>query len=167
MRNLLLLGLLVGGAFMAGWFTIERDGDRTRIEINKTEIRQDTRQAIERGREFIDQQEQDRSAGSNPVQGAGYNAPVNYETSGYPPNNYSNGNYGNQSTYPVSTTASGYPPANYPPSHYAPANYAPANYAPANPETANYGTASYPQQSQQQFQPQQRWNNAPPWEQNR
>jgi len=47
---------------MAGWFTIERDGDRTRIEINKSEIRSDTRQAIDRGRQYIDQREQERLA---------------------------------------------------------------------------------------------------------
>ncbi|MEM9367461.1 MAG: hypothetical protein AAGD07_15830 [Planctomycetota bacterium] len=60
MRTLLLLGLAIGGAFMAGWFTIERDGDRTRIEINKSEIRSDTRQAIDKGRDYLDQREQQR-----------------------------------------------------------------------------------------------------------
>lgn len=60
MRTLLLLGLAIGGAFMAGWFTIERDGDRTRIEINKSEIRSDTRQAIDKGRDYLDKREQEQ-----------------------------------------------------------------------------------------------------------
>lgn len=99
MRTLLFLGLGVVGAFMAGWFTIEREGDRTRIEINKTEIRADTRQAIDKGKDFLDQREQDRLAqqqqpigygqgqaqGQTPwgnpngaVQGAGYAQPAPY-----------------------------------------------------------------------------------------
>lgn len=53
MRNLIILALLLAGAFLAGWFTINRDGDRTTIEINRTEIRQDAREAIDRGREFL------------------------------------------------------------------------------------------------------------------
>ena len=50
--------MLLVGAFMAGWFKINRDGERTTIEINRTEIRGDTRKAIDRGREFLDRHEQ-------------------------------------------------------------------------------------------------------------
>lgn len=70
MRTLLLIGLALGGAFMAGWFTIERDGDRTRIEINKTEVRSDARQAIDRGRELLEQRE--RLARENQSQPGGW-----------------------------------------------------------------------------------------------
>lgn len=100
MRTLLLLGLAIGGAFMAGWFTIEREGDQTRIGINKAEIRSDARQAIDKGRDLLDKREQEALArqqqnanfnnGSNgwppqtaPVQGAAYNAPTPYNPNGY------------------------------------------------------------------------------------
>jgi regulatory protein YycI of two-component signal transduction system YycFG len=53
MRNLFIIALLILGAFLAGWFTVNRDGERTTIEINKSEIRQDTKQVIERGKEFL------------------------------------------------------------------------------------------------------------------
>ena len=42
---------------MAGWFKVNRDGERTTIEINRNEIRSDAKQAIERGREFLDNHE--------------------------------------------------------------------------------------------------------------
>lgn len=60
MRNLLILGMLACGAFFAGWFTIERDGDRTRIEINKAEIKGDIGSLKERGREYLDRQDERR-----------------------------------------------------------------------------------------------------------
>ena len=62
MRNLLVLGLMIGGAFMAGWFTIDREGDRTTIEIDRSEIRGDARKAIDKGRELLDQRERERAA---------------------------------------------------------------------------------------------------------
>ncbi|SMP74776.1 hypothetical protein SAMN06265222_11833 [Neorhodopirellula lusitana] len=134
MRTLLLLGLAIGGAFMAGWFTIERDGDRTRIEINKTEIRSDARQAIDKGRDILDKREQDQLAAQqggynanptspntgnwppqaapmqNGVQGAGYAGPANYPQNGYPQQQPQYGQqpqnqYGNQPSY-----NSNYPP---------------------------------------------------------
>jgi len=76
MRTVLLIALAAGGAFLAGWFTVERDGDRTRIEINKSEIRSDARQAIDRGREILDQRERERWAREN----GGYDA-----NGGWPP----------------------------------------------------------------------------------
>lgn len=82
MRNLLLLGLAVGGAFMAGWFTIERDGDRTRIEINKNEIRSDARQAIDRGRQYIDQREQERVAAQQEMSGGAWPQQSQFPQSG-------------------------------------------------------------------------------------
>lgn len=112
MRTLLLLGFAVGGAFMAGWFTIDRNDGRTLIEINKDEIRADTRQAIDKGRDLLEKREQERlarqqqSGGGFPdqatwpqqgdwasqsggVQGTGYAGPVPYSAqtpySGQPP----------------------------------------------------------------------------------
>ncbi len=58
MRNLFIIGMLLVGAFMAGWFKVNRDGERTTIEINRSEIRGDARNAIDRGREFLDRREQ-------------------------------------------------------------------------------------------------------------
>ncbi|QDV68460.1 hypothetical protein Poly24_21690 [Rosistilla carotiformis] len=56
MRNIFILGILVVAAFMAGWFTIDRDGEQTTIKINRDEIRQDAKVAIERGKEYLDRQ---------------------------------------------------------------------------------------------------------------
>ena len=53
MRNLFILTLVLVGAFMAGWFKINREGDRTSIEINQGEIKQDAREAIDRGRQIL------------------------------------------------------------------------------------------------------------------
>lgn len=57
-RSIFFLGAMSVVAFMAGWFTIERDGDRTRIEINRSEIRSDARQALDRGRDYWEQRQQ-------------------------------------------------------------------------------------------------------------
>ncbi len=61
MRNFLIIGMMLIGMFMAGWFTINRQGDRTTIEINRSEIRDDTRKAIQRGREYLDREQQQLS----------------------------------------------------------------------------------------------------------
>ena len=58
MRNLFIIGMLLVGAFMAGWFKVNRDGERTTIEINRSEIRSDARKAIDRGREILDRRDQ-------------------------------------------------------------------------------------------------------------
>ena len=61
MRNLFIIGLLLLGAFMAGWFKVNRDGERTTIEINRNEIRSDASKAIEKGREFLNEHERTTS----------------------------------------------------------------------------------------------------------
>lgn len=71
MRTLLFLGLAIGAAFMANWFTVERDGDRTRIDINRDEIRSDAQHAIEKGREILDKREQDHQTSVPPTEGNG------------------------------------------------------------------------------------------------
>lgn len=68
MRNLFVIGMLLVAAFMAGWFQINREGDRTTIEINRSEIRGDARKAIERGRDFLDHREQQYADQQQPPQ---------------------------------------------------------------------------------------------------
>lgn len=116
MRTLLFLGLVIGAAFMANWFTIERDGERTRIDINRDEIRSDAQHAIEKGREILDKRERERHTSSPPVEGygpdAGYGpAAGNWPASGSAQNTgYSApGTYGNppaysDQSYPVQPT---------------------------------------------------------------
>ncbi len=66
MRNLFIIGMLLVGAFMAGWFKVNRDGERTTIEINRTEIRSDARKAINRGREILDRHENEYAGQQRP-----------------------------------------------------------------------------------------------------
>lgn len=63
MRNLMIIGMLLMAAFMAGWFKINRDGENTTIEINRGEIRQDTQRAISRGREYLDRYDSGQASG--------------------------------------------------------------------------------------------------------
>ncbi|QDT03614.1 hypothetical protein K227x_19980 [Rubripirellula lacrimiformis] len=85
MRNLFIIGMLGVAAFMAGWFKINRDGDSTTIEINRAEIREDARKAIEKGREVLDRREmadQERYADG---QDASYGSPMGPPiANGYP-----------------------------------------------------------------------------------
>jgi hypothetical protein len=53
MRTLFVIAALAAVAFMAGWFTVSRDTEHTTIQFNREEIRDDARQAIEKGREFL------------------------------------------------------------------------------------------------------------------
>jgi hypothetical protein len=53
-RNIIILGIAIAAASAAGWFTVNREGDRTTIQINRDEIRNDTRRAMDRSREFLD-----------------------------------------------------------------------------------------------------------------
>jgi hypothetical protein len=57
MRNILIIGMVLVGASMAGWFKVQRDGERTTIEFNRDEIRSDANKAIDRGREFLDRRD--------------------------------------------------------------------------------------------------------------
>lgn len=116
MRNLIIIAMLAGVAFTAGWFTVSRDSEGTTIQFNRAEIRQDTRQIIEKGREILDtgdqkfanQQQQDpRYADRNggyPQPDPGYQQPAynqnGYSQSGYPQNGSTqNGNqYSNPNT---------------------------------------------------------------------
>lgn len=54
MRNLFIIGILIAGASMAGWFSVNREGDRTTIEFDRTEIREDTRNVFNRARGYLE-----------------------------------------------------------------------------------------------------------------
>lgn len=106
MRTLIFLGLAIGAAFMANWFTIERDGDHTRIDINKSEIRNDAKNAIEKGREILDKRERERQAEARTPDGYmppdGYAAPDGDWPPSTPAHNTGytgQGAYGNQPGY--------------------------------------------------------------------
>lgn len=136
----MMLAVLVVIGFMAGWFSIERDGDQTKIEINRDEIRQDAQQAVDRGREYLEQRgQQAGQAASN---------------AGYPENTAAPANapWGNYNA-PASHNAN-YPPAQ---NGQAPQNFPPQNGTQAFP-------ANYPQQPNYTQQPQQPQQNNPPWQ---
>lgn len=52
-RTIAIFGILALCAFMAGWFTIDRDDQETTIRFNRDEIRSDTAEALAKGREFL------------------------------------------------------------------------------------------------------------------
>lgn len=80
-RSLMMLGLLAVVGFMAGWFTINRDGERTTIEINRDEIRNDARTAIDRGRSYLEQRREQQAAAQSDGWGnpPAWNPPVGNE----------------------------------------------------------------------------------------
>ncbi|EMI20208.1 signal peptide protein [Rhodopirellula maiorica SM1] len=84
MRNIIILAMLVAGASAAGWFQIQRDGEYTRIDINRAEIREDARRAIDKGREILDRRDQSRSDYSGDETAAGPSYPPNYDPGSYP-----------------------------------------------------------------------------------
>ncbi|QDV12199.1 hypothetical protein CA51_20780 [Rosistilla oblonga] len=134
MRNIFILGILVVGAFMAGWFTIDRDGEQTTIKINRTEIREDAKQAIDRGKEYLERQnlgapheegqvnalyntvEQAASKLRYVQQGGEYGAPAGYQPPAYQP-----AGAPNQLQY-------SYPTANQPQPAGNPSGFTPARY---------------------------------------
>jgi hypothetical protein len=134
MRNLFLIGMLLVGASMAGWFKINRQGERTTIEINPEEIRSDTRQAIDRGRDFLEHRERQQAGQPygqpvqptwpqeqiadqqpwNPGQQQSYQWPSSVDRDGYwqnPPL---------QDPRSQDPPVNGYPQPYYPPSSYYP-----------------------------------------------
>ncbi|GEM_PF-2641260 len=139
-RSLMVLGILAVVAFMAGWFSINRDGDRTTIEINRDEIRNDAGQAIDRGKEYweqrrLQQAQQQQGQGAAPANGYSQTSPWGNPPSTYPPNAYQT-----QNTYDPARP--NYPPANQngAPGYQQPTN---TNGAPAanpwgNPAPANW-----------------------------
>lgn len=137
MRNLFILGALLVAAFMAGWFTIDRDGEQTTIKINREEIRQDARQAIDRGKDYLDRKnlgpDQDSGVANTAFnvfdqatselrytqQGGQYGAPAGYQPQQNPGPNTGNPPSQLQYVYPENQqpaapgTAGRFPPARY------------------------------------------------------
>ncbi len=149
MRNIVIIGMLLAAASTAGWFSIKRDGDIMTIDINRAEIRSDTRTMIDRGREMLDrQQQQAADRQSPPTTNTPPWATENVAT-GYPPErgfsapppNFTNTPAG----YP--SNSAGYNPPNYQPAGYSPSpGYGPTpNYVPQPPysQQPSYG---YPRQ---------------------
>jgi hypothetical protein len=96
-RNVIFLVMVVGAASMAGWFTINREGDQTSIQINRDEIRSDTWRAIDHGREYLDQHEQrlasqQQQSSNYRDDGYGYGQPT-YQQQSYQQQNYDQGQY--------------------------------------------------------------------------
>ncbi|NND98347.1 MAG: hypothetical protein HKN47_13580 [Pirellulaceae bacterium] len=118
MRSILVIGLVLGCAFMAGWFTINRDGGETTIRIDRDEIRSDAKTAINRGREYLDQGQpghtQYPETGQQPADGQ--TAPASwtqYQNQQYPNQQYPNQQYTNQQY-----TNQSYPNQQYPNQQY-------------------------------------------------
>ena len=151
MRNLFIIGMLGVAAFMAGWFKINRDGDSTTIEINRAEIRDDARKAIEKGREVLDRREmadQERIADG---QESGYGNPVGPPSqTGYADQT----GYAGQAGYPDQSGYQNQPPQR-PSDVYddrgfgQPAGYGAPAYPPSYGNGYPQGTNQYPRQSTQ------------------
>lgn len=84
MRNLIILAMLIAGASAAGWFQIQRDGEYTRIDINRAEIREDARRAIDKGREILDRRDAQNSGYPADEATPGQTNPPNYDPGSYP-----------------------------------------------------------------------------------
>ncbi|MGV3483806.1 MAG: hypothetical protein ACO1RT_05265 [Planctomycetaceae bacterium] len=55
MRALIIVVVLVLAALLAGWIRFSRSGDSATIQIDGAEVRSDTQQIMQEGRELIDQ----------------------------------------------------------------------------------------------------------------
>ena len=55
---LLIVVLLIGGMFAAGWLFIQQTPTQTQIIIDKEKVKTDTNMAVEKGRELVDQAKQ-------------------------------------------------------------------------------------------------------------
>ncbi|MDA8746214.1 hypothetical protein N9N28_16430 [Rubripirellula amarantea] len=136
MRNLFIIGMLAVAAFAAGWFKINRDGDSTTIEFNRAEIRDDTRRAIEKGREILDRRDEQFANQEQPQS--------NFDEQSYGPQPY-----GNPPAYP-NQPVTNQPVTNQPvPNQPWNQNYArPAQpqSPPSQPYTQNYGPQPLPPQ---------------------
>jgi hypothetical protein len=57
MRKLLILIVCIVLMVMAGWITINRSGDTTSLSFHKDEVKEDTKAAVEQGKELLDKVE--------------------------------------------------------------------------------------------------------------
>ncbi len=162
MRNIVFIGMLLSAAFMAGWFKIQRDGENTLIEINRSEIRNDARRAIERGREILDR-DQNRNSNSNSnfdgsSQPWGPAQPTSPWPSAQPaapwtsqpqaPSPQPASQWFRTTSLPPSSTGAydsqNYSIPNYPPQNDPATNYPSSLYPPASYGNPPYSPASYP-----------------------
>ncbi|MDG2220745.1 MAG: hypothetical protein P8L85_05160 [Rubripirellula sp.] len=144
MRNLLIFGMLLIAASAAGWFRVNRQGDRTLIEINQNEIRNDARNVINRGREYLHRGEQlaTQEFGQSPQQTQSYQQPQSYQQT-----------QTNQQTQWGGEQLASEPQAWQYDSHWQP--QAPANQPPQQQPVGNRWQQPYSAQQQQQQQQQQ------------
>ncbi|TWU04457.1 hypothetical protein [Stieleria varia] len=146
MRTLMILAVLVGVAFMAGWFTINRGDGQTTITINRNEIKNDTRAAITKGREYLNrdgQPMQSQPADAYPQ----YPSPnySDYQQTGYGANQpYGSQPYGNQ---PVSTQPYGNNAPTYGAQPYGTQTYGAQPYGSQAYGSQTYGTQDYSTQT--------------------
>ncbi|MCR9199902.1 MAG: hypothetical protein NXI04_14805 [Planctomycetaceae bacterium] len=54
MKALFVAVLLVGAMVIAGWITVSNDGSSASATFDKTEVRRDTQQAINKGKDVVD-----------------------------------------------------------------------------------------------------------------
>lgn len=115
---------------MAGWFQIQREGGETTIKINRTEIRNDARNAIDRGREFLDkreqqfaEQEQNQQQQFWPQEQVAVQPQPGFQNQAYPNQPYQNQNQQFQQQPQVyqgqQQGGNYYPPQQYPPQSQA------------------------------------------------
>lgn len=148
MRNIVIIAMLLAAASTAGWFSINRDGDHLQIDINRAEVRNDTRTMIERGREILARQQQAANsqtpAPAQPWPQAQGDSWGGNTAAGYPPERGFGApppNFGNNAPagYPANT---GYNPATYlPPTSYSPATND------GQQSQAGYPDTGYPRQA--------------------
>jgi hypothetical protein len=134
MRTLFVLGLVLTCAFMAGWFTINRDGGETTIKINRDEIRNDAKTAINKGRDYLDRNGEPVNSGQGPQ---------NYQQYPQAGDQFAGqGQYGSQPGY--NTPQGQYPANQYQPNQYQQGQPVPASWA--NQPQQTYRQAGYPSQ---------------------
>ncbi len=115
MRTIFVIGILLVCAFMAGWFTIHRDDEGTTIRFDRDEIRGDTRQAIERGRDFLDRDDAqaNEQIAQQPYQTYVENAPAGYDSQGYQQRPSTDPEYQSPQYQDPRYQSQTYPPRNY------------------------------------------------------
>ncbi|MEZ6086751.1 MAG: hypothetical protein R3C05_01710 [Pirellulaceae bacterium] len=115
MRNIFILGVLLVAASAAGWFSIDREDGQTKITINRDEIRNDAKEAIAKGKQYLDERKSE------------YRYSEGYEQANQPGvNPYSNGQtYGSQDNSGLRYTQEGG-------QYNAQGRYTPPPYIPLN-----------------------------------
>lgn len=91
-RTVLFLLVLALCAFMAGWFTIDRNENETTIRFDRDEIRADASKAIAKGREILNTNGQRQGVDAMTPHENAPNNTVPYQTApGQPPQSFGPG----------------------------------------------------------------------------